>query len=1562
MREIGENIVSSRSGATPRPLTKTRGPAASANGPSRYDSAPAQMTQVAAASASASEEPSRESRLRSSGRRASERQGPLSNAWATKLAAVVLALVTGTAMLWIGAPPAFASSPPTVTAVIASSGPTTGAQRVTVMGTNLASPTSVKFGATSATILSSTATTDTVTSPVGSIGTVDVTVTTSGGTSATSSADQYSYVEAPTAYVTGTNTVTPITIATNTPGTAITVGSGPYFIAITPDQAPTASFTVTPALAGAATSFDGSASGAPYGSITNYAWTFGDTATANTSTPTTTHTYATGGGYTATLTVTDSAGTSSTQVFTGQTVSNNGGVSAVASQSFTLPPTVSAVSPNAGPLGGGTVVTITGSGFVPGSTTVAFGAGAGTSVSCLATSCTATSPAESAGVVDVTVTTAGGTSATGSADHFTYDATPSVTAVSPAAGPITGATVVTITGTGFADAIATGGVTFAGTSATSYTINSDTSITATSPAHAAGVADVVVTNETGSSSTSSADHFSYEALPSVTAISPAAGTTNGGDVVTISGTGFVVGSTTVAFGASAGTSVTCASTTSCSATSPAGSAGVVDLTVTTAGGTSTISSADHFTYDATPSVTAVSPAAGPIAGGTVVTVTGSNFTGASVVDFGSNPATAYTVNSATQITATSPAGSASMVDITVTTPSGTSATSSADQYTYEGGPSLTALSPVAGPPSGGTTVTITGSNFTGASAVDFGPSPASAYTVNSATQITATSPTESASTVHVVITTPVGTSALGVADEFSFESVPTVTTVTPAAGPLTGGTSVTITGTAFTGVTGVDFGSVPATSYSVTSSTEIAATAPAGASGTADVEVTNSAGTSATSRADQFNYESTPTISAVSPLVGPPSGGTSVTITGTEFTGATAVGFGSVSATSYVVDSATTMVVTSPPSSAGPVDVAVTNAVATSTASVSDEFTYELAPIVTALSPIAGLAGGGTSVTITGDNFTGTSAVDFGTTGASAYSVDGPTQITVTSPPAVASTVDITVTNPVGTSATSAADQFTYQLIPTLTAIATSPSASEVFGSSLTMTATVSAGATGSVDFEYSSDGTTYTAVPGCVPKTISGTTATCTTTSLPGGTEYLEAVYMGDASYATSTSAPSGFAVSAAAQTITFTSRPPAVPTVGGTYTLGATAPGGSVSFSLDAASSGCSLSGAIVTFTGVGTCVIDASSPAGNDYLAAAGKQSIVISQSPPGPGLGSITSVIASPGDRQALVSWSAPSNVSQFQNVSYTVTASPGGASCSSTGTLFCMVNGLSDSVRYTFTVTASSKDPTFSSITSPSSSPVTPTAAPLQTWATTTPELSPGSAEVVSSSGSMTKVAVKLSGDSVVAAGEGLKVAIATSATTGQGTHATVVLITGGTAWLKGSGFLGGSVIDFYVFSRGTLLGTAVAKSNGTCSATLRVPSGLVVGSHTIQVQGFATSHKRLAIAVGVIVLKSMKLSVVLAKFGVCDPGLKASMKTQLSKLAATIYAQGASSVVITGYTYSTGTWAKRLVHTQAVAAAEYLRASLQHLGYNRAVRIVIGVGRAASQALSRRVTMAVTLG
>src|SRR6516162_3151416 len=71
-----------------------------------------------------------------------------------------------------------------------------------------------------------------------------------------------------------------------------------------------------------------------------------------------------------------------------------------------------------------------------------------------------------------------------------------------------------------------------------------------------------------------------------------------------------------------------------------------------------------------PAVTNVSPNTGPTSGGTNVTITGTNFSGATAVRFGSNAAGSFTVNSATQITATSPAGSGT-VDVTVTTEGGT---------------------------------------------------------------------------------------------------------------------------------------------------------------------------------------------------------------------------------------------------------------------------------------------------------------------------------------------------------------------------------------------------------------------------------------------------------------------------------------------------------------------------------------------------------------------------------------------------------------------------------------------------------------------------------------------------------------------------------------------------------------------------------------------------------------------------------------------------------------------------------------------------------------------------
>jgi hypothetical protein len=141
-----------------------------------------------------------------------------------------------------------------------------------------------------------------------------------------------------------------------------------------------------------------------------------------------------------------------------------------------------------------------------------------------------------------------------------------------------------------------------------------------------------------------------------------------------------------------------------------------------------------------PTVTALGMSTGTTAGGTSVTITGTNFTDVAAVTFGGVAASSFTVNSSTSITAVSPARAAGTVDVQVTTASGgTSATSAADQFTYTNAaaPAVTAVSPNSGYLSGGLAVTITGSGFTGATAVAFGSTPAASFQVLSDTSIQA---------------------------------------------------------------------------------------------------------------------------------------------------------------------------------------------------------------------------------------------------------------------------------------------------------------------------------------------------------------------------------------------------------------------------------------------------------------------------------------------------------------------------------------------------------------------------------------------------------------------------------------------------------------------------------------------------------------------------------------------------------------------------------------------------------------------------------------------------------
>jgi sugar lactone lactonase YvrE len=249
--------------------------------------------------------------------------------------------------------------------------------------------------------------------------------------------------------LTGGNLV-PVDLASGTAGTPIPLGSkgtNPYAIAIAPDQAPIAHMHVT-ALGNSTMSFDASASTVATGTIASYAWNFGDGTTETTTTPIVTHIYTnTAAGQVATVTETDSTGTSTGEVFTGQTASRGGSPQATASATVYLSPsdaslfypTVSAVTPAIGPTTSPTTVTITGTSFWPGQTEVYVGGVAATDVTVNPdeTSLTATLPAQSTGVYDIIVTSATnqgqeyyfGSSAATTADRFTYSASaPTVTA------------------------------------------------------------------------------------------------------------------------------------------------------------------------------------------------------------------------------------------------------------------------------------------------------------------------------------------------------------------------------------------------------------------------------------------------------------------------------------------------------------------------------------------------------------------------------------------------------------------------------------------------------------------------------------------------------------------------------------------------------------------------------------------------------------------------------------------------------------------------------------------------------------------------------------------------------------------------------------------------------------------------------------------------------------------------------------------------------------------------------------------------------------------------------
>ncbi len=253
------------------------------------------------------------------------------------------------------------------------------------------------------------------------------------------------------------------------------------------------------------------------------------------------------------------------------------------------------------------------------------------------------------------------------------------------------------------------------------------------------------------------------------------------------------------------------------------------------------------------------------------------------------------------------------------------------------------ITPDQGPAGGGTTVEVHGGNVQNATGVEIG-----------STEVPFSLGGESLSFV-----TPPGTGTVAIRIEgecltnypgdFTYLSQPAVTSVTPAGGPASGGTVVTISGTGLTGATAVQFGGIEATSFKVESETSITAVTPPGAIGNpnAAVSVTTPAGVSS---GRTFTYEAG--ITHITPSSGPAAGGTVVTITGPgiyeppcqlgycerapNFIG---VSFGSKKATSFRVGSEDELIAVAPPGT-GTVDVTVQTVRGTTPPTPADRFTY----------------------------------------------------------------------------------------------------------------------------------------------------------------------------------------------------------------------------------------------------------------------------------------------------------------------------------------------------------------------------------------------------------------------------------------------------------------------------------------------------------------------------------------------------------------------------------------------------------------------------------------------
>jgi PKD repeat protein/uncharacterized protein YjbI with pentapeptide repeats len=727
-------------------------------------------------------------------------------------------------------------------------------------------------------------------------------------------------------------------------------------------------------------------------------------------------------------------------------ITPNGTATGTNIYTYVAPPSITSIVPATGPVSTEIPVTITGANLIGATSSesslynVSFGGIVLTNMTAVsATTIRGSIFSNTAGTVNVNITTPNGTAVTGT-NKFTYVDPPTFTGITPATGSLSGNTPVTITGTNLIgvknSATSLYNVSIGGTALTNMTVVSATRIIGSTLPGTAGPANIDITTPNGS--VSIPDGFTYVEAQTFAGIIPQTGPIAGGTWVNITGTN-LIGATAVTIGGIAATGMSVENSTAIMAKTPAHAAGLVYVNVTTPNGTA--AGPNAFTYISLPTLITVAPPTGPIAGDTQVTITGTNFTGATAVTFGGTTAASFSVENITSVIATVPAHAAGAVTVNIITPNGTAV--GTNKYTYIALPSITSIAPVTGPVTGDTPITITGANLIGATNsesslynVSIGNTVLTNMTVVSAATIIGSTPAGIAGPVNVNITTPNGTAVTGTY-KFTYVNPPTFTSITPGTGSLSGNTPVTITGTNLIGVKNsaaslynVSIGGSALTNMTVVSATKIIGSTRPGTAGTASVDITTPNGTA--SGIDVFTYVESQTVTNITPPTGPVAGGTWVNITGANLVGATAVTFGGTAATGISVENSTAIMAKTPAHAAGRVYVNVTTP--NGTAAGPNAFTYISLPTIASVAPQTGPIAGGTPVNITGTNFTGATAVTFGGTAATSFSVENITSVIAIVPAHAAGAVSVNVTTPNGTAV--GTSKYTYVSLPSITSIA----------------------------------------------------------------------------------------------------------------------------------------------------------------------------------------------------------------------------------------------------------------------------------------------------------------------------------------------------------------------------------------------------------------------------------------------------------------------------------------------------------------------------------------------